>query len=325
MAQANAGLVRLHQCAEIINVTIVKEDEPNDLPMAAFDIGSNSIKMTVGRPDGPGGVDEFLWRSETVRLGAGIEKTGRLADDRIDAALTALQQFAREARDAGATRLIGVATEATRVAENGEAFLTRVRDETGLELKAINGDREAELTFRGLKATLDLDGDVVVADVGGGSTEVINAMDGAFQSARSIPLGSGRLTDRLVRSDPPTAEEIAACREAAGTALSELELPAGPIDRLLAVGGTGEYLMRLVPAGRPATGDDLDNVLARLTSTPSAELSVTLEIPEARARVLPAGVAIVRELAARTRARAVEGARSGIRTGLLLAAFAGEL
>jgi exopolyphosphatase/guanosine-5'-triphosphate,3'-diphosphate pyrophosphatase len=221
--------------------------------------------------------------------------------------------------------LIGVATEATRVAENGEAFLARVRDETGLELKAISGDREAELTFRGLKATLDLDGDVVVADIGGGSTEVISATDGAFQSARSIPLGSGRLTDRLVRTDPPTAEEIAACRGAAGTALSELELPAGPIDRLLAVGGTGEYLMRLVPAGRPARSDDLDDVLARLTSTPSAELAVTLEIPVARARVLPAGVAIVRELAERTRARAVEGARSGIRTGLLLAAFAGEL
>src|SRR5215217_420230 len=286
MAQPNAGLVRLHQCAEIANVRIVKEDPSDNQPMAAFDIGSNSIKMTVGRPNGAGGVDEFVWRSETVRLGAGIEETGRLADDRVDAALAALRQFAREARDAGATRLIGVATEATRVAENGEAFLARVRDETGLELKAISGEREAELTFRGLKATLDLDGDVVVADVGGGSTEVISATDGAFRSARSIPLGSGRLTDRLVRSDPPTAEEIAASRAAAGRALSELDLPSGPIDRLLAAGGTGEYLMRLVPSGRPATGEDLDGVLVRLTTIPAGELAVTLEIPEARARVL---------------------------------------
>src|SRR5215216_5059670 len=126
MAQPNAGLVRRHHCAEIANVRIVKEDPSDNQPMAAFDIGSNSIKMTVGRSNGAGGVDEFVWRSETVRLGAGIEETGRLA---------ALRQFAREARDAGATRLIGVATEATRVAENGEAFLACVRDETGLELK----------------------------------------------------------------------------------------------------------------------------------------------------------------------------------------------
>jgi exopolyphosphatase/pppGpp-phosphohydrolase len=71
--------------------------------------------------------------------------------------------------------------------------------------------------------------------------------------------------------------------------------------------------------------DDLDDVLARLTAIPAAELSGLLEMPEARARVLPAGIAIVRALAERTRPRAIEGARSGIRTGLLLAAFAGEL
>jgi exopolyphosphatase / guanosine-5'-triphosphate,3'-diphosphate pyrophosphatase len=306
-------------------VPIVKDGTASASPVAAFDIGSNSIKMTVARPRGADGVEEYLWRSATVRLGAGIEESGRLADDRIAAALDALRQFAGEAREAGAERLIGVATEATRVAANGEEFLTRVRSETGLELKAISGDREAELTFRGLKASLDLDGDVVVADVGGGSTEVITATAGTFGWARSIPLGSGRLTDRLVRSDPPTTEELVACREAAGKALDGLALPEGPIDRLLAVGGTGEYFIRLVPPGRPATIDDLDDVLTRLTTTPAAELAAKLEIPEARARVLPAGVAIVREIAGRTRARAIEGARSGIRTGLLLAAFAGEL
>jgi exopolyphosphatase/pppGpp-phosphohydrolase len=132
------------------------------------------------------------------------------------------------------------------------------------------------------------------------------------------------LTDRLVSTDPPTGEEITKCREAAGKALDEMSLPPS-IDRLLAVGGTGEYLTRLIPEGRAATIDDLDGVLKRLACTPASELATILEIPEARARVLPAGVAIVREIAERTRARAIEGARSGIRTGLLLAAFAEEL
>jgi exopolyphosphatase/guanosine-5'-triphosphate,3'-diphosphate pyrophosphatase len=306
-------------------VEIVKNGGADASPVAAFDIGSNSIKMTVGRPDGAGGVEEFVWRSATVRLGEGIEKTGRLAEDRIEAALGALRDFAAEARQAGARRLVGVATEATRVAANGEAFLQRVREESGLELTAISGDRETELTFRGLKATLEIDDDAVVADVGGGSTEVISAPNGTFRWGRSIPLGSGRLTDRLVHADPPKRDEIAACREAAEAALSELALPAGPIDRLIAVGGTGEYMVKLLPTDRKATIDDVDQVLARLTATPAAELAEMLEIPEARARVLPAGIAIVRELAERTRPRAIEGARSGIRTGLLLAAFAGEL
>jgi exopolyphosphatase/guanosine-5'-triphosphate,3'-diphosphate pyrophosphatase len=306
-------------------VGIVKDRGADVAPVAAFDVGSNSIKMTVGRPDGAAGVEEFLWRSATVRLGEGIERTGRLADDRVEAALKVLREFAADARQAGAARLIGVATEATRVATNGEAFLERVVNETGLELKTISGDRETELTFRGLKATLNLDGDVVVADVGGGSTEVISAPDGTFRSGRSIPLGSGRLTDRLVHEDPPSRDEVAACREAAGVALSDLTLPEAPIDRLIVVGGTGEYLIRLVPSGGPATIEDLDDVIGRLTSTRAAELAAVLEIAEARARVLPAGVAIVRELAERTRPRAIEGAKSGIRTGLLLAAFAGEL
>jgi exopolyphosphatase / guanosine-5'-triphosphate,3'-diphosphate pyrophosphatase len=310
---------------EIVNVAIVKGEGTDAPAVAAFDIGSNSIKMTVGRDDGAKGVDEFLWRSATVRLGAGIEQTGRLADDRIDASLAVLRQFAADARQAGAGRLIGVATEATRVAENGEAFLDRVRDEIGLEIKSISGDREAELTFRGLKETLDFDGDAVVADVGGGSTELISAIEGTFQWGRSIPLGSGRLTDRLVAGDPPTMAELAACRAAAGTAVAGLALPAGPIDRLIVVGGTGEYLVRLVPSGGPASIDDLDQILERLTTVPAAELAQVLEIPEARAHVLPAGIAIVRELAELTRPRAIEGARSGIRTGLLLAAFAGEL
>jgi exopolyphosphatase/guanosine-5'-triphosphate,3'-diphosphate pyrophosphatase len=310
-------------CVEMINVPIVKESDPEGV-IAAFDVGSNSIKMTVARRDGSR-VEEFLWRSATVRLGAGIEATGRLADDRIDAALNVLRGFATEARAAGATRLIGVATEATRVAANGKAFLDRVRAETGLELQVISGDQEAKLTFRGLAATLDLTGDVVVADVGGGSTEIICAEHGTFRWGQSIPLGSGRLTDRLVSSDPPSVAELIECRNAAGAALNGLPLPPGPIDRLIVVGGTGEYLVRLVPAGRPATIADLDDVLQRLTMISAQSLAQLIEIPEARARVLPAGVAIVRTLAERTQPRAIEGAQSGIRTGLLLAAFAGEL
>src|SRR5688500_2555064 len=152
--------------------------DPTAAPVAAFDIGSNTIKMTVARPGAEGGLDEFAWNAETVRLGAGLEASGRLADDRIEAALDALGRFAAEARAHGAGRLIAVATEATRVADNGAAFLDRVRRETGIEVRTITGDEEARLTFLGLAVTLDVDGQTVVADIGGGSTEIIAARDG---------------------------------------------------------------------------------------------------------------------------------------------------
>lgn len=306
-------------------MTNINEQDANLRVIAAFDLGSNSIKMTVARQGADDQLTEFLWRSATVRLGSGIESSGRLADDRIEAAIAVLTEFGAEARAVGATRLIGVATEATRVASNGEDFLERVRAEVGLELASISGDREAELTYRGIKMENDLQGDVVIADVGGGSTEVIVATGGVFQSGRSIPLGSGRLTDRLVEHDPPSLDEIAACREAAGEALNPLGLTLRGIDRLIAVGGTGEYLTRLATPGAVITINEVDRVLDRLTRTPSQELAELLTVAESRARVLPAGVAIVRELAERLRPSSIEGARSGIRTGLLLAAFAGEV
>ena len=281
--------------------------------------------MTVARSQGDGHLDELASASEAVRLGAGLEASGRLADDRIEAALATLHRFVRDARSHGARRVVGVATEATRAAVNGAEFLHRVAAETGVEVRAIGGDEEAALTFRGLAASTDVTGDVVVADIGGGSTELIAASDGAVRGARSLRLGSGRLTDRLVTADPPTAAELAACREASARAVrpvaDELQLPTGPATRLIVVGGTGEYLARLVPDEHRIVPAAIDAVLVGLQRVPAAALAVDLGIPEARARVLPAGVAVVAALADLLRPGRIEAARSGIRAGILLTLF----
>ena len=296
---------------------------PTPPTVAAIDIGSNSIKMALGRPDGEGGVTEFGWASETVRLGAGLDRTGRLADDRMDAALATLRRFADQARTQGATRLVAVATEATRAASNGEAFLRRVRDETGIEVRAITGDTETDLTFRGLAATADLSGAVVVADVGGGSTELIPARDGVRLGGGSLPIGSGRLTEQFVAHDPPTTGELSTCREAAAAAIAprpELVRAAGPRPRLLATGGTGEYLARLV-GHEPFSCDDAGRVLDRLTRISAADLAPLIGAAEARARVLPASIATVLAVAGASGAEEIATAASGIRTGLLLEAL----
>lgn len=293
--------------------------------IAAFDIGSNTIKMTVGRLHPSDGLEEFLWRSETVRLGQGIDQSGHLRDDRMDAAADTIARFSSEAREHGATRLIGVATEATRIAANGEDFLARIRAESGLELASISGDREADLTFRGLAASADISGSVLVADIGGASTELIAAESEQVTFSKSLAIGSGRLSDQYVTHDPPSTEEIRACRENALAAFRPLADTLGKRERLIVAGGTGEYLMPLVPHPAPVTVADLDDVLAYLETVTSVGLSERITIPVARAKVLPAGIAIARTLADMTQPSAVEGARSGIRTGLLLAAFAGEI
>lgn len=292
---------------------------------AAIDIGSNSIKMTVARRGPTGLFEELGSASETVRLGAGLDATGRLAPDRVEAALETLGRFAAEARQRGAERVVAVATEATRVASNGPAFLARVERETGIEVKAIDGDEEAALTFRGLAASTDVSGKLLIADIGGGSTELIVAENDEMRAARSIPLGSGRLTDRLVRSNPPTAGELVSCRDAASSALApltaEMAWPTGASARLVVVGGTGEYLARLVPNEQRVGQVTIAAVLDRLQEMTAAELAFELTIAESRARVLPAGVAIVAALADLAQPGRTEVARSGIRAGLLLTIF----
>lgn len=292
---------------------------------AAIDIGSNSIKMTVARITENGGIEEIDWVTTPVLLGQGLETTGRLDDGRIEAAIATLRQYAERAGKLGAVRIVAVATEATRAAENGAAFIGRVRAETGVDVRTIDGNEEAALTFRGLAATSDLSGMSLIADIGGGSTELIVAQDGTLLAARSLLLGSARLTDRYVQSDPPSAENLEACERDAHRVLDEaagtLALPQIAAPRLIVLGGTGEYLARLV---EPATEFDLAairTIQAQLLAVTAAELSARADIPEARARVLPAGSAIVAALAKRFKPEHVEIARSGIRAGMLLDLF----
>jgi len=297
-----------------------------DQVVAVVDVGSNSIKMTVARQRPGASLDDLATASETVRLGTGIERSGRLADDRVEAALATLRRFATEAQALGASRLLGVATEAVRVTANGQEFLERVRRETGWRVRTIDGDEEADLTFRGLAGSVDTLGGLVAADIGGASTEVIVAHDGTVAAAHSLPIGSGRLTDRLIHHDPPTMTEITACREAVRVALdgltaSGMAIPSGREIRLVVVGGTGEYLARLI-GDYPIDRTTVAAARVRLQSTPAAALATKLGIAEARARVLPAGVGAVQAIIDRVQPGGIEVARSGIRAGLLLQAFA---
>ena len=294
-------------------------DEP---VVGAVDVGSNSIKLTVARPGVSGGIEELASATAAVRLGAGLNTSGHLAEDRIDAALGALRDFALLAREHGANRLVGVATEATRRAANGAAFLERVRAETGWEVKSISGDEEADLTFRGVALHGDLAGRVVIADIGGASTELIVAEGGVVTMAKSVAVGSGALTDTIVRADPPTRSELDTCGRAAAASLDVIAVPPGTSVRLMCVGGTAEYLAQLTGDDAVVTRAGIARALDVCRARASAELAVTLAIPHARARVLPAGIAVIRALAELLYCDQVEIAPSGIRTALLLDTFA---
>ncbi|PWH06977.1 exopolyphosphatase [Brachybacterium endophyticum] len=218
-------------------------------PVAAIDCGTNSIRLLIARPaeDGRGLVD-LERRMEVVRLGYGVDRTGRFDPEAIARTLAATREYAELIARHGVERVRFVATSATRDASNREEFIDGVRAILGIAPEVIPGDVEAELSFRGAVTTLgDLPaGQRVVVDIGGGSTELVAGID--VPSHRiSLDIGSVRLTERHLRDDPPTSEQIGRARADIETMLdqAQLEVPLGATTTLVGVAGTVTTLTAL--------------------------------------------------------------------------------
>lgn len=292
--------------------------------IAVFDIGSNSVKMSVGRCGEDGSSREFAWRSATTRLSAGVDRNGKLDEERMAATLAALEEMSMQASALGACRMIAVATEATRIASNGPEFMQLIESTTGIVVETIPGEREVELTFLGLSRSIDRIGTMVVADIGGGSSELIVAIDGEMISGISLPIGSGRLTDEFAPGDPPDATVLRTMRDEIQQRLGCASLPERSV-RLVIVGGTGEFMGRLLPRDFPVPVSMIENALKSTTTMTAAELSRRIDVNVDRARVLPAGIATALAIADICSPTLVVGAPSGIRAGLLRLVCLGEL
>lgn len=190
--------------------------------VAAIDCGTNSIRLLVAdvtrRDDGSFWLRDVHREMRIVRLGEGVDATGRLGVAALMRTRDALADYALAVRRKGAERVRMVATSATRDASNRDDFFTMTREVLGTEAEVISGDEEARLSFTGAVGDLDPeDGPFVVTDIGGGSTElVLGTWDGTAASvkvARSVDIGCVRITERCLRSDPPTADELRAGRE----------------------------------------------------------------------------------------------------------------
>ncbi|MEW2620626.1 Ppx/GppA phosphatase family protein [Streptomyces sp. NPDC048106] len=189
--------------------------------VAAIDCGTNSIRLLVADADpATGELVELDRRMTIVRLGQGVDRTGRLAPEALERTFAACREYAEVIKEHGAERLRFVATSASRDAENRDDFVRGVLDILGVEPEVITGDQEAEFSFTGatreLAGRTDLATPYLVVDIGGGSTEFVVG-DGQVRAARSVDVGCVRMTERhLVHggevSDPPTEQQIAAIR-----------------------------------------------------------------------------------------------------------------
>ncbi|MDN3293132.1 Ppx/GppA phosphatase family protein [Streptomyces ficellus] len=191
--------------------------------VAAIDCGTNSIRLLIADIDpATGEVTDLDRRMTIVRLGQGVDRTGRLAPEALERTFAACREYAAAIKEYGAERLRFVATSASRDAENRDDFVRGVLDILGVEPEVITGDQEAEFSFTGATKELTGSDEYLVVDIGGGSTEFVVGSTHA-RAARSVDIGCVRLTERHVRGDPPSEAEVAAIRADVEAALDLAE------------------------------------------------------------------------------------------------------
>ncbi|UOX99755.1 Ppx/GppA phosphatase family protein [Blastococcus sp. PRF04-17] len=218
--------------------------------VASIDCGTNSIRLLVADVPADGAHTDLLRRMEVVRLGQGVDATGRLAPEAIERTRKVLAEYAQQARDLGAIAVRMAATSATRDAVNRQDFEDMVVATLGQRPDVITGREEAELSFLGATASLDAaaraHGDeppsapFLVVDIGGGSTEFVLGDADGVRAARSVDIGCVRLTERHLHGDPPTAEQVRRTEDDIRAALAQVEaaVPVAEATSLVGLAGS---------------------------------------------------------------------------------------
>ena len=257
---------------------------------AVIDIGTNTVKVLVADVL-QGQVVPVLHKDRVTRLGEGVNEQQRLSTAAIARTLQAVDEFRLEAKESGAINIIALTTSACRDAANRNELFDAVRQKCGLEVQLITGDQEAELIFRGVSSDPEWTGaPLVVMDVGGGSAEFIEGVDGKMELFQSLPLGALRLTEQFGQGK--LAELCEHARTVLRPALARYKLSNG---RLIGTGGTISTFARMewgavdhVKISREA----LLGSVQRLDAMPLAERRKVSGLPADRADIIVAGGAV---------------------------------
>jgi exopolyphosphatase/guanosine-5'-triphosphate,3'-diphosphate pyrophosphatase len=277
--------------------------------VGVVDLGTNSIRLLVasGGPSEDQGLEEFARDMVITRIGEGVDRTGRIDPEALSRTIDVLQRYCRRARALHAERIRVSATAAVREASNRDELEASVRTHAGSELEVITGEREAALSFLGATHGLDVPAPFFVLDIGGGSTEFAVGTEQPDASI-STPMGSVRLTERLIRTDPPSEVELASVRDAVRVILDDVEssVPVRTARTFVAVAGTPTTI-QAISLGLPfydpeaihrswLSVGEAERVLAELARMTTDERSAIPVMAPGRADVVVAGAVILVEV-----------------------------
>lgn len=297
---------------------------------AAIDVGTNSVLLLVAEKRADGRFVAVAERADITRLGQGVDATKTLHPEAIERTLSAIERFAREARELGAQKLVVSATSAARDASNGSVFIDGAKQRAQVDVEIISGDEEARLSFASAYSDFG-PGPLVVLDIGGGSTEFIfGDAKGHIEFRRSFEVGAVRLTERHVRTDPPSPAELGAISTALAEQFAQLPTPPEGF-KMVAVAGTATTLAavarRIEPYdpnlvhGATLTLGEVEGALNRLASLPVHLRKSVPGLQPKRADVIVTGASIFREAMKAVHVTEVTVSDRGLRWGLLADRF----
>jgi exopolyphosphatase/guanosine-5'-triphosphate,3'-diphosphate pyrophosphatase len=275
------------------------------LRVAVIDIGSNSTRLLVADVE-DGRVTPIERRSTVTRLGRGVDLSGRLAAEAVEAACGAIDPYVATLQEMGAERVDAIATSAVRDAANGGAFVAELRERFALSARVLDGNEEARLTYLGATSEHFPEEPTVVIDIGGGSTELIVGEGRTIDWHTSLQAGVVRHTERHLTSDPPAPVELEALADDLRALIDTATVEAPGARAGIAVAGTPTSLaaieLELDPYdpkrvhGHVLELPNIQRMLSQLASVPLAQRTEIRGLHADRAPTIVAGVVTLVEV-----------------------------
>lgn len=263
--------------------------------VGVVDLGTNSTRLLIADVT-DGRVEEVEWRTEITRLGESVDAGGALMPEALARVRRCIDRYSKDLARHGVHRVLAVGTSALRDSENGQAFLGEITRDYGFRTQLVSGVEEANLTLQGVATDRFLGPDTLVVDIGGGSTELTLGDARGPSVSTSLQIGSVRLTERFLASDPPGAEELAHA-----AAFIRASLPVLQPETAVGVAGTVTTIASLELGlarvhGHAVTRLGVRRQLDRLAALTTAQRARIPLLEPGRAPVIVAGAQILYEL-----------------------------
>ena len=299
---------------------------------AIIDVGTNSIKFCLAEETGNGSYTVVKDTNDIARLGEGLKETGLIGPEPLERNAQSVANFAAEAKAAGADEVVAVGTMALRTAKNAAAFIARVKELCGVELKVLSGEEEAQYSYVAVMSGIEgaADADLVTMDTGGGSTEFVFGTAGKIVRKFSLNVGAVRFTEQYLSQMPVAAEKLAEAQAQIKKELSEGGV-SGPVKFLVGMGGTVTSMASVkhkmakydpdVIQGSTLTLDDINAQIADYAAKTLDQRREIVGLQPKRADVILAGACIVKSVLELTGASELTVSDRSLRHGLMYELF----